>query len=167
MLSLFKVQGPPLRKTEDWIQFDSTYASEQKPVGTVLLRTAGLMALLALATAVITPPLLFWLPAWKAVLVMLGVVLIYLGLSFIIRPQVDRDTLDWRPGSIASEPAANVNRLLAIAHLLLAPGRFAAETLLDICIVAGLAQGAQTSGDAAATAIGTPNEPSTYSRASH
>jgi hypothetical protein len=125
------------------------------------------MALLALATAVITPPLLCWLPAWKAVFVMLGIVLIYLGLSFIIRPQVDRETLDWRPGSMTSEPAANINRLLAIAHWLLAPGRFAAETLLDICVLAGLAQNTQTSGDAAANAIGNPQQPSAYSRASH
>ena len=128
-----------------------------------------LTVLAALATVVITPPLLFWMPEWKAVLVTFGIVLVYFGLSFIIRPQVDRDTLDWRPGSLATEPAANINRLLAIAHWLLAPGRFAAETLLDLCVLAGVARETQPGGEppASASAIGSPQQHSTYSRASH
>ena len=68
-------------------------------------------------------------------------------------------------------PAANLNRLLAIAHWILAPGRFAAETLLDICVLAGVAKGTQTSGDEPAPATATPNgsapQPSPYSRVSH
>jgi hypothetical protein len=169
MFSFSKVQGPLLPGSPDWIKFESNYVTDKKPVGTVLLRTAGLLALLALATAFITPPLLYVLPAWKAVLVMLGMVLVYLGVSFIVRPQVDRDTLDWRPGSMTTEPAANINRLLAIAHWLLAPGRFAAETLLDICVLTGLAQGTNTGGDASGeeSAIGNSQRHSTYSRAAH
>lgn len=167
--SLSKVQGPPQRKTEDWVKFDSTYDTEKKQVGTVLVRVAALMALLALATGVITPPLLFVLPAWKAILVTLGVVLVYLGLAFIIRPQVDRDTVDWRPGSMTFDSAANVNRLLDIAHWILAPGRFAAETLLDVCVLAGVTKENPPSNRSSEppTAIGSPQQHSTYSRASH
>jgi hypothetical protein len=166
--SLSKVEGPPLRKTEDWVKFDSTYNTEKKPLDTVLVRLAMLMALFAVATAVITPPLLFLLPAWKAVVVMMGIVLIYFGLSFIIRPQVDRDNLDWRPGSLTSEPAANLNRLLAIGHWLLTPGRFAAETLMDVCVLLGVgrANAPVSNEPASAAPVGSP-QPSPYSRASH
>lgn len=165
MISLSKLPGSPLLETQNLIQFNATYVTDKKPVGAVLLKIAGLLALLALATAVITPPLIGWMPLWKAVLVMIGTVLIYLGASFIIRPQVDRDTLDWRLGSLTSDRAANINRLLAIAHWILAPGRFAAETLLDICTLIGLAERTQSSDDAT-TAAGTLLKPSAYSRAS-
>jgi hypothetical protein len=47
-------------------------------------------------------------------------------------------------GGLSNDPTQysdNINRFLWNLHCLLGPGRFAAETLLDTCVLAGLASG--------------------------
>lgn len=167
---------PSLLKPQDWsvlgthglIQVNTTYVTAKKPVSSVLVRIAWLFAMLAAATVLIALPLTLLMPAWKATVAMVGLVLIYLGISFFVRPQSDDEKLGWQ-GRASELDSARLYRLLVALHWILAPGRFAAETLLDACALAGLARGAEVR-DEAPAAASTPRdglEPSAYSQASH
>jgi hypothetical protein len=141
MSSLLKPEGWSFLGTHGLIQVNTTYLTERKPVGVVLLRIAGLCVILAVATGLIAPPLTIVMPAWKATVAMIGLVLIYLGVSFFIRPQADEERRGWQGG--ASVDPTRFHRLLVALHWMLAPGRFAAETLLDVCALMGLVGGSE------------------------
>jgi hypothetical protein len=67
--------------------------------------------------------------------------LVYMGVAFFVRPEANTDNLGWG-GGLANDPyqySDNVNRFLWQAHCLLGPGRFTAETVLDFCVLVGLA----------------------------
>jgi hypothetical protein len=164
MFSRLKLQQWSFLGTHGLIQINTTYVTERKPVSSVLQKIAVSFFMLAIATALIAPPLALCMPAWKATVAMIGIVLIYLGVSFFIRPQADTEKRGWQGG--ATQPdSANFHRLLVALHWLLAPGRFAAETVLDTCVLLGVVQGAEVIDSAAAVAtpaVPAPN-PATYS----
>jgi hypothetical protein len=164
MSSLLKSEGWSFLGTHGLIQVNTTYMTERKPAGVVLLRIAGLCVMLAAATVLITAPLSLVMPAWKASVVMIGLVLIYLGISFFVRPQTDDERRGWQAS--ASVRYAGIHRLLVALHWTLAPGRFAAETMLDACALMGLAQGAEIRDcEQAAAPQVVPIQPSAYSQA--
>jgi hypothetical protein len=142
MPALFRAEKWSVLQTHGLIQVNSTYITTRKPPGTVLMRIALLLVMFAGAMLLIALPLSLCLAAWEATLAAIGLVLIYGGVSFFLRPQVDAENQGWRGGAKAID-SAPLHRFLVVLHWLSAPGRFAAESLLDVCVLLGLAGGAE------------------------
>jgi len=105
----------------------------------------GVAAMVAVGAAIVMPTLLIemQLPMWQAIAITAGGMLIYTGVAFFFRPEPNTDNLGWG-GGMANDPfqfSDNINRWLWKAHCVLGPGRFTAETLLDLCVFLGLAGG--------------------------
>lgn len=143
MYSFTEFQGQSSLDKHGGIRLNTTYQTVKKPVWLVLLKLAVLMGMVAIAAAVITPILAQWLPMWKATLATIGSLLIYIGIAFFFRPEANTDNMGWG-GGFGNDPfqySDNINRFLFKLHMLLGPGRFAAETMLDSCALIGLAKG--------------------------
>jgi hypothetical protein len=87
------------------------------------------------------PTLLGHLPVWQAIAAVAGVMMLYTGIAFFFRPEANTDNMGWVGGGM-NDPAQysdNINRFLWNLHMALGPGRFTAETLLDTCVLLGLA----------------------------
>jgi hypothetical protein len=66
--------------------------------------------------------------------------IVYTAVAFFFRPEANTDNLGFG-GGMANDPfqyGDNVNRILWRAHCLLGPGRFTADTFLDVCVLVGL-----------------------------
>jgi hypothetical protein len=80
------------------------------------------------------------LPLWKSVILSAGLMLIYVGIAFFVRPEPNGENLGF-VGGMFNDPTQysdNINRALWNAHCLLGPGRFISETVLDCCTLLGL-----------------------------
>jgi hypothetical protein len=62
---------------------------------------------------------------------------VYTAIAFFIRPEANGDNM----ANDASQYSDNINRWLWKAHMILGPGRFTSETLLDIGVLFGLVKG--------------------------
>ena len=143
MFSLTELRGQSSLDKHGSIELSTSYTTARKPAWLVLLKLAVLAGLAAIGSAIVAPLLMHWLPAWKAALVTIGVLLIYIGAAFFVRPNFNADNMGWFGGT-ANDPfqySDNVNRFLFQLHMFLGPGRFAAETMLDLCMLLGLARG--------------------------
>jgi hypothetical protein len=161
MPALFQAEKWSVLHAHGLIQVNSTYITTKKPAGTVLMRFALLLAMCAGAMILIALPLSLCLAAWEATLAAIGLVLIYGGVSFFLRPQADAENLGWRAGA-AKADAEGLQRVVTALHWLSAPGRFAAETLLDGCVLLGLARGPEV--EAAPPSTSLPLDPAKYSQ---
>ena len=82
------------------------------------------------------------MPVWKSVALITGGLAIYIGASFFLRPNADMRNMG-PLGGLVDDPTQysdDINRSLLEWEATLAPGRFAAETLLDSLVYAGLIQ---------------------------
>ncbi|HZL88418.1 MAG TPA: hypothetical protein VFB96_08600 [Pirellulaceae bacterium] len=143
MFSFTEFQGQSSQDKHGGIRLNTTYQTVKKPVWLVLLKLTALTGMVAMAAVVITPALAQWLPMWKATLATIGTLLIYIGIAFFFRPEANTDNMGWF-GGFGNDPfqySDNLNRFLFKLHMLLGPGRFAAETMLDACALIGLAKG--------------------------
>ncbi len=69
-------------------------------------------------------------------LVLVGAAIVYLCAGFALHPAPDDDNLGWG-GGLLDNPlrySDNANRLLLLFYLLLLPGRFVAEALVDLVV---------------------------------
>jgi hypothetical protein len=119
------------------VKLNTFYETRRKRPGMVLLKTLGLVLMIAAGFAVTVP----WLPMaiWKSSTLVAGLMLMYVGLAFFVRPEPNMDNLGLL-GGLINDPlhySDNLNRALFQAHCLLGPGRFAAGTLLDISTLLG------------------------------
>jgi hypothetical protein len=145
MFSLTEMRGQSsLLHKSGSIELNTEYETTRKPVWLVLLKLLGVIAMVAVGAAIALPTLLeYEYPFWQAVAVTAGGMCIYTGIAFFIRPEPNTDNLGWG-GGFGNDPfqsSDNVNRLLWRAHCMLGPGRFTAETMLDLCVLVGLAKG--------------------------
>jgi hypothetical protein len=134
MFSYTEFRGQSSHDKHGTIELNTSYVTSKKPLWLVLVKLVVLAGMVGVAGAVLIPALGLWLPAWKAVLASAGIVLIYIGAAFFVRPQHNGDNMGWF-GGMANDPfqySDNVNRFLFQLHMVLGPGRFAAETLLDV-----------------------------------
>jgi len=125
------------------IQVNEHYYTRVKPVWLISLKLLGLAAMVAVAYAIAIPSLISYLPLWQAVVLVAGVMLVYTGIAFFVRPEPNTDNMGIA-GGLANDPfqySDNINRWLWNLHCLLGPGRFASETLLDCCVRLGIAGG--------------------------
>jgi hypothetical protein len=144
MFSL-ELQGQTSQDKHGGIRLNTTYVTSKKPLWLVAIKLAVLVGMLALASCTLGPILAQWLVLWKALAATVGIILIYIGVAFFVRPEASSDNMGWF-GGLGNDPfqySDNINRFLFKLHMLLGPGRFAAETLLDLCALLGLARGAE------------------------
>lgn len=123
------------------IRLNSEYVTHRKPAWLVLLKLCGLAAMVAVAVAIAWPSLRPHFAPLQCATLIAGAIFIYSGLAFFFRPEPNPDNMGFL-GGIANDPTQysdDVNRKLWNLHCLLGPGRYASETLLDTCVLVGLA----------------------------
>lgn len=120
------------------VRLNATYETRKKPVWLVLLKLSGLVAMVAIGFLLIVPPLP--LPVWQSCALAAGIMLLYVGIAFFVRPEPNTDNLGWGGGAFndPTQYSDNINRMLWKVHCFLGPGRFVAETILDTCTLLGL-----------------------------
>lgn len=125
------------------IEINDQYVTLRKPVWLVLLKLLGLAVMVAVAVGIAYPSLRQALPAVQSAAVIAGAILIYSGLAFFFRPEPNTDNLGYCGGGMndPTKISDDLNRGLLDLHMVLGPGRFAAETLLDLCVLLGIAGG--------------------------
>ena len=123
------------------IEINDQYVTHRKPAWLVLLKMLGLALMVAAA-------------------VIAGVILIYSGLAFFFRPEPNTDNLGYCGGTYndPTKISDDINRGLLDLHFVLGPGRFASETLLDVCVLLGIAGGEEVIDSHAEEAAAPPAE---------
>jgi hypothetical protein len=144
MFSPWEIQGQSnLLDKSGTIELNTDYSANRKPAWLVLLKLLGVAAMVGVGGAIVLPTLLqFKFPLLQGIAITAGGMLIYTGIAFFIRPEPNTDNLGWG-GGMMNDPfqcSDNVNRFLWKAHCVLGPGRFTAETLLDLCMLLGIAK---------------------------
>jgi hypothetical protein len=125
------------------VEIHTEYYTRKKPAWWVLLKLLGVAAMVAVGYGIALPTVAQALPLWQACAAVAGVMLIYVGIAFFFRPEPNTDNMGWF-GGMSNDPTQysdNINRSLWNLHCVLGPGRFTAETLLDLCVLLGLAKG--------------------------
>ncbi len=132
------------------IEINDQYVTRRKPAWLVLLKLLGLAAMVAVAVGIAYPALRQLIPAVQSAAVIAGVILIYSGLAFFFRPEPNIDNLGYCGGGMndPTKLSDDFNRGLLDLHMVLGPGRFASETLLDLCVLLGIAGGEEVLDDA-------------------
>jgi hypothetical protein len=77
------------------------------------------------------------LPAWQAAAAVIGGTLIYVAVSYLVDPQPEMDNLG-PAGGMIDHPwrySDDINRTLVGLAVILGPGRFIAESLMDIGVL--------------------------------
>ena len=121
------------------VRLNTFYETRKKPLWLVALKVLGMCAMFAVGYALLLLPVIP-LPLWKSVVLISGVMLIYVGVAFFVRPEPNGENMGF-VGGLFNDPTQysdNVNRALWNAHCLLGPGRFISETILDCCTLVGL-----------------------------
>jgi hypothetical protein len=125
------------------VEFNTTYVTRRKPVWLIALKLLGVAAMVAVGYGLLVPALMqIQLALWQAAALATGVMMLYMGIAFFVRPEPNTDNMGWGIGGMADDPfqySDDVNRSLWSAQCLLGPGRFTAETFLDMCALLGLA----------------------------
>jgi hypothetical protein len=120
------------------VRLNTFYETRKKPLWLVALKLLGMFAMFAVGYAILLP--IIPLPVWKSVALSSGLMLIYVGIAFFVRPEPNGENMGFA-GGLLNDPmqySDNVNRALWKAHCLLGPGRFISETVLDCCTLVGL-----------------------------
>jgi hypothetical protein len=126
------------------VEINTEYHTRRKPAWLVLLKALGVAAMVAVGFAIALPTLMeLKFPFWQCIAMIAGAMCIYTGIAFFFRPEANTDNLGFA-GGMANDPfqaSDNVNRFLWKLHCVLGPGRFTAETFLDLCVLLRLAWG--------------------------
>jgi hypothetical protein len=85
-------------------------------------------------------PLVWWfsvplvpLPLWQSAGLIIGGTLIYVALGYLLRPEPNLDNIGWF-GGMMDHPwrfSDDLNRWLLLFQIVLGPGRFVAESVID------------------------------------
>jgi hypothetical protein len=142
MFSLLEIQGQSaqLHKSGS-IEINTECYRQRRPAWLVLLKLLGVAAMVAVGAAISIPSLLeVEVELGQAIAITAICMIVYITIAFFIRPEANTDNLGFG-GGMANDPfqcSDNVNRFLWRAHCVLGPGRFTADTLLDLCVLVGL-----------------------------
>jgi hypothetical protein len=120
------------------VRLNTFYETRKKPAWLVALKVLGMFAMFAVGYAILLP--VIPLPLWKSVVLSSGLMLIYVGIAFFVRPEPNGENMGFA-GGLFNDPTQysdNMNRALWKAHCMLGPGRFISETVLDCCTLVGL-----------------------------
>ena len=132
MFSLLEFQGQSgLLHKSGTVELNTEYHTRKKPLWLIALKILGVVAMVAVGVAIAIPSLLeLDFPLWHAIAITAGGMCLYTGIAYFVRPEPNTD-----------EIASGVNKFLWRLHCVLGPGRFTAETLLDMCALVGIVGG--------------------------
>jgi hypothetical protein len=139
-LTEFQGQSSLLHKSGT-IEIHTDCYRKRRPAWLVALKLLGVVAMVATWFAIALPSLLQWsFPMWHAIVVAAIVVPVYTAVAFFFRPEPNTDNLGMGGGAMNDpfQTSDNVNRFLWRLSCCLGPGRFTAETMLDLCVLTGL-----------------------------
>ena len=139
MWGWYEVTGESMSSHERGsIRLNTFYETRKKPLWQIGLKLLGLVALLAVGFVLLLPYVP--LPLWQSTTVVSGVLLIYVGIAFFVRPEPSENNMGYLGGMMddPTQYSDDINRRLWSLHCLLGPGRFVAETILDLCTHLGL-----------------------------
>jgi len=156
MFSFTELQGQSsLLHKSGTVEIQTAVVAERKPAWLVALKLLGALGMVAVGAAIAVPTLLqFKFPLWQAAAITAVGMLVYTAIAYFIRPEPNTDNLGFG-GGLANDPfqySDDVNRFLWKAHCMLGPGRFTAQTLIDLCALLGLIGAVSQSGETPAAA---------------
>lgn len=168
MFSFSEIQGQSsLLHKSGTVEVNTDFYRKRRPAWLVLLKLLGVAGMVAVWFAIALPSLLQWnFPLWQAIAVAAVIIPVYTAIAFFFRPEPNTDNMGMG-GGLANDPfqnSDNVNRFLWRLSCCLGPGRFTAETMLDLCVLVGImktednvaaAPVSQNAGAANAAPIGT------------
>lgn len=139
MFSWYEIAGERADPKETGqVRLNTFYETRKKPLWLVVLKLLGLAAMVSVGFFLVLPYIP--LPPWQSVAVTSGAMLVYVGIAFFIRPEPNGNNMGFL-GGLLNDPmhySDDINRALWSAHCVLGPGRFVAETLLDLSTHLGL-----------------------------
>lgn len=146
MFSYTEFRGQSSLDKHGSVEFHTEFFRRRRPAWLVLLKILGSIAMIAVGFAIALPSIKEVAPdfaMWKAVLAVSAAMVFYTAIAFFIRPEANGDNMGWFGGSCndPTQYSDNINRFLWKLHMILGPGRFTAETLLDTCVLVGLVRG--------------------------
>jgi hypothetical protein len=146
MFSFTELRGQSSLDKHGSIELHTEFFRIRRPIWLVFLKVLGVVAMVAVGFAIALPTMKQEFPKlqlWQSSAAIAAAMMAYTAIAFFIRPEANGDNMGWFGGS-ANDPTQysdNVNRFLWKAHMVLGPGRFTAETLLDMCVLVGLIKG--------------------------
>ena len=128
------------------VELHTEFFRRRRPVWLVLLKILGVIAMVAVGFAIALPTFKEQAPQfalWKAIVAIAATMMAYTAIAYFVRPEANGDNMGWFGGSTndPTQYSDNINRFLWKLHMVLGPGRFTAETLLDTCVLVGLVRG--------------------------
>jgi hypothetical protein len=147
MFSFTEYRGQSSLDKHGKVEIQSDFFRLKRPAWLVALKLVGVLVMVAVGFA-LTLPFIHEhcpkLPQWKAIIGVSAAMILYTAVAYFVRPETNGDNLGWLGGSMndPTQYSDNINRLLWNAHMVLGPGRYTAESLLDACILVGLVEGA-------------------------
>ncbi len=143
MFSFTEMRGQSSLDKHGAVELHTEFFRKRRPLWLVFLKILGVAAMVAVGYAIAIPTLKEEAPKlqlWQACLAIAGTMIAYSAIAYFIRPEANGDNMGWFGGSTndPTQYSDNVNRWLWKAHMILGPGRFTAETLLDTCVLVGL-----------------------------
>jgi len=160
--SEFQGQSSQLHKSGT-VEVSTVFYRNKRPTWLVLLKLLGVAAMVAVWFAIAMPSLVQWnFPLWQAIAIATGVMVVYTGIAFVFRPEPNTDNMGWG-GGMMNDPfqsSDNVNRILWRLSCCLGPGRFTAETLLDLLVLLGAIKSGDDAGRAPSVSQGAASNPS-------
>jgi hypothetical protein len=146
MFSFTEVRGQSSLDKHGYVEVHSEYFRGRRPAWLVLVKILGVLAMVAVGFAIALPTFKEQAPQfaqWKAIVAVSATMIFYTAIAYFIRPEANGDNLGWLGGGMndPTQYSDNINRYLWKLHMLLGPGRFTAETLLDACVLVGLVKG--------------------------
>jgi hypothetical protein len=153
-----RAHSSQLHKTGS-IEIHTELYRQRRPWWLVFLKMLGVAAMVAVGAAIAVPTLLeLDFPLWHASVVTGVGMIAYTAIAFFFRPEANTDNMGVG-GGMANDPfqcGDNVNRFLWKAHCVLGPGRFTAETFLDILVLVRLLKTGDEEDPAAADHVAFP-----------
>ncbi|MCI0361564.1 MAG: hypothetical protein L0211_24025 [Planctomycetaceae bacterium] len=142
MFSFTEFRGQSALDKHGGVELNTEFFRLRRPAWLVLLKILGVVAMVTVGFAIALPSIKECYPQfamWKAVLAVSGAMIVYTAIAFFVRPEANGDNMGWLGGSYndPTQYSDNINRFLWKLHMLLGPGRFTAETLLDTCVLVG------------------------------
>jgi hypothetical protein len=128
------------------VELHTEFFRRRRPIWLVLLKILGVIAMVAVGFAIALPTFKEQAPQfalWKAIVATAAAMMAYTAVAYFVRPEANGDNMGWFGGSTndPTQYSDNINRFLWKLHMVLGPGRFTAETLLDTCVLVGLVRG--------------------------
>jgi len=139
MFSPSEIQGQSsLLHKSGKVEINTDFYRNRRPAWLVALKLLGVVAMVAVWFAIALPSLLQWnFTLWQAIAIASVVVPVYTAIAFFFRPEPNTDNLGMA-GGMVNDPfqnSDNVNRFLWRLSCCLGPGRFTAETMLDLYVL--------------------------------